>query len=345
MAPRSRARAALQANIVVPAVKVTELPEAVLATCLAHLDLKQRCAPGPALLRCGRQIMCGANASPTALDAQGSTRPLPPAPLRIPLPLRHMHHILLSHFCRLGPVSLACKRFAAAALSPELLREMDVELMSLPAVRSFAAFLARHGQQLQRLKLHCDDETEEGGAAAAAAVTACLSFAGAGRQLVELRVSGRICSTEWLVAMPLLRRLELQSWDEGSRLHVSSAIRSLSALSVLQLSGNLSFPAGKRLPPSLKWLSLESDGSAALPKQASGDVLTAHNEQACSCGGTACTMWRLLSARTCAALCTRVTAGGPAAAAVQPEFAQLRLLTSQPGCAVAPQRPPHPPGD
>ncbi len=57
MAPRSSIRATQQADAAVKAVKINELPEAVLAKCLGFLDLKQRCAPGPGRLRRGRANM------------------------------------------------------------------------------------------------------------------------------------------------------------------------------------------------------------------------------------------------------------------------------------------------
>ena len=50
MAPRSCARAAQHAATAVPVLKITQLPEAVLAKCLGFLDLKERCAPEPARL-------------------------------------------------------------------------------------------------------------------------------------------------------------------------------------------------------------------------------------------------------------------------------------------------------
>lgn len=199
------------------------------------------------------------------IQAAVVARPLPP-----PLPLRHGYR-LLSYCCRLGPASLACKRFAAAACSPELLRQMDVgELPHLPAVRSLTAFLARHGQHLQRLTLSCQDDTGEGTAAAAAAAATCLSIAGAGGQLTDLDASGCICSSDWLAVMPLLRRLALQTWLAGSDLHVSQAIGALTALSVLELGGDLNIPASTCLPRSLERLTLQSDSSDAFPHQASG---------------------------------------------------------------------------
>ncbi len=142
-------------------------------------------------------------------------------------------------------------------------------LPSLPALRSFTGFLARHGQQLQRLAIKCNDGTAEGEFAAAADAAICLSMAGAGGQLMELSASGHICSTEWLLTMPALRRLQLQSGLNNSPLHISPAISALKALSVLELSGKLSFPAATRLPPSLERVTLHDDPSESFPHQAS----------------------------------------------------------------------------
>lgn len=195
--------------------------------------------------------------------------------------------------CRLGPVSLVCRRLAAAARNPELLRELDVgELLNLAAVRSFTAFLAApnkfleeadpkpaYGQQLQRLKLSCADGTAEGKARAAAAVTACLMQAGASGQLTELSAGGCIRGTEWLPAMRSLRRLELTAKSVGTTplritpLRILPAISGLTALGSLELSWyHISFEGGARLPPSITFLVIEDDyprNAHDLPEQAS----------------------------------------------------------------------------
>lgn len=170
--------------------------------------------------------------------------------------------------CRFGPLSLVCKQFKAAALL-SIVREANVVLRTLPAMRSFTSFLAEHGQNLQRLTISSHDGTAEGEAAAAAATADCLSAAGARGQLSKLRASGSIRSTEWLVAMPSLRRLQLYSQPHSSPLHVSSAISSLTALSELELEGAITFSAGTHLPASIECLALSRDPSAAIPGQAS----------------------------------------------------------------------------
>ncbi len=320
MAPRSRARAAQQAAPAARFFKITQLPEAVLAKCLGFLDLKQRCAPGPGRLLCARAVMCSALnpnrqaavvARPFAAAAALAARDhllsnccnccrLGPASLACkrfaaaacrlgPASLACKRFaaaacrlgpasLACKRFaaaaCRLGPASLACKRFAAAACSPELLRQMDVgELPNLPAVRSLAAFLARHGRHLQRLIVCCEDGTGEGEAIAAGAVTACLMTAGAGGQMAELTAIGCIRSSDWLAAMPSLRRLHLEARPLETDLHVSPEISSLTALSSLALEGDSIIPAGTRLPASLECVTLQWDCSDSFPEQASGAVL------------------------------------------------------------------------
>lgn len=149
---------------------------------------------------------------------------------------------------------------------------MDVgELPNLTAVRSFTYFLKKHGQLLERLTVNCaigEDEEEEDDVSAAAAVTACLSVAGAGGQLTELSARGTIHTTEWLPAMPSLRRLELDQLHR-SPLRICPAISALTALSSLELHGPMGFRASTRLPASIESLYLRLDSADDLPEQAS----------------------------------------------------------------------------
>ncbi len=168
-------------------------------------------------------------------------------------------------------MSLACKRLAAAACSPELLREMHVvDLQNVPAVRSFTGFLAQHGRHLQRLTVRCADSTGEGELAAVAAAAACLTIAGVGGQLMELSASGCIRSSDWLAAMRSLRRLCLDSQPYGEPLHISPVISALTALSALTLEGDIIMPAGTRLPAGIESVTLQFDSLDAFPHQASG---------------------------------------------------------------------------
>lgn len=172
--------------------------------------------------------------------------------------------------CRLVPVSLVCKRFAAAARSPDLLRDLDVAVTSLAALRSFTGFLEKHGQLLERLTLIClfGEGEEQDEVSAGAAVAACLAVAGAGGQLTELSARGSIHTTEWLPAMPSLRRLVLDQLHR-SPLRICPAISTLTALRSLELQGPMSFQASTRLPASIESLYLRLDNADDLPEQAS----------------------------------------------------------------------------
>ena len=150
-----------------------------------------------------------------------------------------------------------------------MLHDLDVGVLpNLAAVQSFTAFLARHGRHLQQLKICCLDGTAEGELVAAATIAACLAVAGATGKLLGLNASGRICSSDWLVTMPSLRRLQLASKPPDSQLHVSPAISGLTALTLL--SGRVTLSASTCLPASITCATLCWDLSAAFPHQASG---------------------------------------------------------------------------
>lgn len=105
-------------------------------------------------------------------------------------------------------------------------------LKDVPALRSFTAFLVQHGRHLQWLTLKCRDGTAEGEAAAAGALAACLAIAGTVGQLAQLATTGRVHSTEWLVAMPSLRQL-------GSLFLADCAYSAVSLGALSRLSGFL----------------------------------------------------------------------------------------------------------
>ena len=124
-------------------------------------------------------------------------------------------------------------------------------MRSVPDAQSLTAWLARHGQHLQRLQIACSSYNP----ANMAAVAACLETAGTAGQLVELSTGIGICSTEWLAAMPSLRRLKLSapvwSYDWGF-LQISPAINGLTALEHLDLEHSaFELEAGVRLPASI----------------------------------------------------------------------------------------------
>lgn len=163
--------------------------------------------------------------------------------------------------------ALVCKRFAAAACTPELLRDVDAsKIESLTALRSLAAWLLRHGPHVRHFS--CRFPGEDEGIELATAVTSCLVAAGAPRQLHELAVVGNIRSTEWLPAMQSLERLRLLD-TEAEPLQVSPTVSMLTALCSLELEGRpILLDAAARLPPSITRLRL-CDSGGSMPLQAS----------------------------------------------------------------------------
>ena len=231
-----------------------DLPHELLVRCLAPLEPRQR------QVSCLDALGWRVHRTPSAVGGLRGccgcpqTSPPPPpraaacTPAHLP-PLR-----------RLGPAALVCKRFAAAACSPELLRDLDLGQVKGPAaVHSLAAWLERHSAHLRRLKLNCCSRNADEEEPAAAAIPARLAAA---VQLVELTYRGSLPdSTEWLAALCSLRRLELnRGWsDELSQsLQIAPAINGLTALETLRLWGNFSLASGARLPTGLTRLMLSS---------------------------------------------------------------------------------------
>ena len=155
-----------------------------------------------------------------------------------------------------------CKRFAAAASSPELLRDVDVRVSAaLPPL----AWLTRHCQHVRQLHLDCNR-------ADAGDVAACLSAVGAAGQLTDLTLtSPPTCAVEWLAAMPSLRQLGLCVEDWSPYLLLSQAISGLTALDSLRLGGNVRWEEGLCLPASITRLYIgETD---EMPEQVRRSVL------------------------------------------------------------------------
>lgn len=167
--------------------------------------------------------------------------------------------------------ALVFKRFAAAACSPELLRDVIVSLheVTLSTLHSFTAWLGRHGEHMQRLtaRLLCDDVEDPDWPAALAS---CLAAAGTAGQLEQLTVAGSISSTEWLAAMRSLRICSITNTGEQA-LRVSAAISGLTALQWLELGADsVHLLPQIRLPFSISRLELSSGGEY-MPPQASWD--------------------------------------------------------------------------
>lgn len=212
--------------------------------------------------------------------------------------------------------ALASRRFAALCCSPQLLREVETpELVSLPALHSLSAWLARHGQHV-----HLFDFTAElawGGDEGSwgAAITGCLAVVGAAGQLEELTVHCWPLHTEWLPLMRSLRRLRLQ----GSPLCISPAISGLTALQSLVLRGKqISIAATSRPPSTITRLLVKCDEADPMPSQVSTLALTVPiSWQLCSCA---------LNLQAAAAFLFLFPAVCPAAAAAAPAAGVLPLL-------------------
>lgn len=80
LAPHSRSPTALQASAAASVVKITCLPDSVLAKCLGFLDLKQRCAPRAGRVPDVGGISCTIVGSALRSRCTRGT-PLPPSPL------------------------------------------------------------------------------------------------------------------------------------------------------------------------------------------------------------------------------------------------------------------------
>ncbi len=159
-------------------------------------------------------------------------------------------------------------RFAAAACSPELVREVTISRIDVPILRFLAAWLVRHGRHVRTLRLWDDHSfpEDEASAITASAMATCLMAACGTGQLVELEVGMNLAAhTEWLAAARWLRHLRLFAVP----LHVSPAIAGLTALQSLELWGELEVEAGVQLPPSVTRLAVEGDDGDEMPPQVS----------------------------------------------------------------------------
>lgn len=166
---------------------------------------------------------------------------------------------------------LVSKRFAALCRSPELLRDIDAGwVSSLVVVRSLTAWLVRLGRHVRKLKISFPafedwdwHESED----APPAVAACLGAAGAVGVLEELSVWS-VPGSEWLAAMPSLRRLVLMARGLGQELVVSPAIGMLTNLESLELGGRPIFwVEGCTLPASITRLHLQDSEAYDFPDQ------------------------------------------------------------------------------
>ncbi len=171
-------------------------------------------------------------------------------------------------------MALVSKRFAEAANSPELLREVDLSLYSDSlALQSLASWLARHGRHIRKLRFGEDgytDPSDEEDSTSEPLAT-CLQTVCAHGQLQELDLAASAAfHTDWLSVARSLRRLSLS----GTLLHISPAIAGLTALQSLELDCALYFQDDAQLPASITrladWDEAIDDDDIELPRVSRG---------------------------------------------------------------------------
>lgn len=252
MAPRTRGRAHQPTVPSRRAASFADLPDEVLVRCLGLLDLRERCAPRAA----GALVVL--NKRCIHLHERCKSRQPRSSP---PTARRRL--------CR-QRAALVCKRFAAAACSPELLQEVDVgEVKEVAALHSLSAWLARRGRHMQRLLLSAQPHSLPAGPDSfEAALTGCLhAAASSAARLVRLTAGRMVTSTGWLAGLPSLQQLELQGSVWSTPLHLSPAISGLAALGSLHLDGMIIIDHGLRLPTTITQLHLASHHSLDMPAQ------------------------------------------------------------------------------
>ncbi len=226
---------------------VERLPNELLTRILGTLRLRERCERG------GR--------GPAA----------PP-----PLPLTTCRCSLLA--CRLR-AALVCRRWHRCAHAPELCCEVKMEVYldegqepwRLPSV---CAWLARHGQHLQRLSLQLHNFGRA--RPAAQRLEQCMpAVAAAVPHLEQLLLTCGSCNVTWAEQLPAsLRELGLRVM--GQDLRISSSLGSLTQLTQLFLSANfIDVDQQVQLPPSIRTLALDGYNDAGLPPQARCSQLVA----------------------------------------------------------------------
>ena len=281
----------------------------------------------------------------STLGARSACQPLPPTAAAAAAAHRRRRP------CR-QRLALVSKRFAAAACSPELLREVDVGVVEgLQAMRSLTAWLARYSQHVRQLCIIAVGE-ELKDSDGVTAIASCVATAGAAGQLEQLELEGSFGSTEWLAAVRSLRHLGIVDSDHGL-LPVSPAISGLTVLNSLDLRGELQL-ADTRLPGCITRL-VVGDLSDEMPQQVSHCepalmvLMTPeqHAQPEKRFGSNTC-CWQLTTMPTlvCVQSCTCApsgpcTAGCPPASSGAPGAAVLPLLGCQHGPAVEPGRQPH----
>lgn len=174
--------------------------------------------------------------------------------------------------------ALVSRRWHAAAHSPAVLLKHGVSLLShrngaSTQLQSLAAWLARHGQHVRRIRLSCSPKRQFAEPCAwelASCLSACAAVAAGSLQqlMVDFNATGvPLCVTSWCAPLRQLSSL----WLSGSvytDLRISSSLAGLTAVTDLSLKGSaVSIDAAAQLPPNVEQLKLCDYKSTALPRQ------------------------------------------------------------------------------
>lgn len=198
--------------------------------------------------------------------------------------------------CRAAAVS---KRWSRCSTSPQLLQCLDVRFAAagspqaaeLPTLRSWAAFMLRHGRHVRRLTLRVyRADSAEAQLLLNTGLTACA--AAEAQVLEDLSLAfwcsgGALLASEWAAALTGLQRLKLIAADE---LRVTANLAGLCQLHTLRLlSARVILEPQVQLPTSLQAVRLGDSCSGELPRQASGcdagDWDVGPSQQPAGCAG------------------------------------------------------------
>jgi hypothetical protein len=171
-------------------------------------------------------------------------------------------------------VPLVSKRLHTLCCAPELLRELEVDLIgnrALPRAQALLAWLSQRAAQVRKLELTIkmnDAIATSAGSELVAVVSSCLAVMGAVGQLAELTVSDHtpLPNTIWLPMMRSLQQAYLGT--EGRLLRITAGAHLAASLHSLELYGDpVAFEAGAQLPASLTYLYLTDGSSREMPAQ------------------------------------------------------------------------------
>ena len=192
---------------------------------------------------------------------------------------RRLFH-LFRRCCR-HRAALASRRWHAAAHAPGSLRVVRLSSFdnSVARLQSLAAWLQRHGQHVQEVRLDVNPPNQAAQPCTwelAGCLTACAAAAAGSLQQLSLQMYARgstLCVTSWCAALRQLRSLDLVAGYAG-QLHIASSLAGLTVLTQLSLSGQaVSVDAAAQLPPAVERFKLRDAASTALPSQVGWHLL------------------------------------------------------------------------